>query len=212
MFDGISLYPVIGERFCDGRPAREVLEGVIRGGAKIVQLREKDLPDGELFKRAGLFREITAEAGVLLVINDRVDLALAVDADGVHLGQDDLPLAAARMVAPDLLLGVSTHSLQEALEARDAGADYVNVGPIFPTHTKQGIARTLGPVAVTEIGNPLGIPFTIMGGIKEGNLSEVLSRGARKVAVVTAVTEARDVELATRSLVERITGWELGEK
>jgi len=131
-----------------------------------------------------------------------------VDADGVHLGQDDLSLAAARRIAPDILIGVSTHSLEEARAARDGGADYVNVGPIFPTNTKQGITRVLGPGAVTDIGERLGIPFTVMGGIKEGNLPEVLSRGARKVAVVTAVTEAPDVAQATRSLVERIVGWE----
>ena len=206
LFEGVDLYPVIGERFCNGRPSREVLEGVIQGGAKIVQLREKELPLREVFARAELFREITAREGVLLVINDRVDIALAVDADGVHLGQEDLSVTAARRIAPDLLIGVSTHSLEEALAAHDGGADYVNVGPVFPTNTKEGLVRTLGPGAVNDIGERAGIPFTVMGGIKEDNISEVLTRGARWVAVVTAVTKAADIPGATRSLVDRIQG------
>jgi thiamine-phosphate pyrophosphorylase len=195
---------VIGERFCAGRSPLDVLEGVIRGGAKIVQLREKQMSLREICRRAEAFREATARAGVLLIVNDRVDVALAVDADGVHLGQDDLSVTAARRIAPDLLIGVSTHSLREAVDAREGGADYVNVGPIFPTNTKEGLTVTLGPDAVKEIGGQAGIPFTVMGGIKEDNISEVLVRGARKVAVVTAVTEAADISRATRSLVERI--------
>jgi thiamine-phosphate pyrophosphorylase len=206
-FRSVDLYPVIGERFCSGRPSVEVLKGVILGGARIVQFREKDFPEHEIFRRAEQYRRITADAGILLVINDRVDIAMAVDADGVHLGQDDIPLEAARRIAPDLLIGVSTHSMEEALAAREGGADYVNVGPIFPTKTKQGVSRTLGPEAVTEIGERIELPYTVMGGIKEENLHEVLSRGARRVAVVTAVTQAPDVEKTTRSLVERISGW-----
>jgi len=205
-FDGVDLYPVVMERFCRRRSSLEVLEGLIRGGARIVQLREKGLADSQMYRLAGLFRERTARDGILLVINDRVDIALAVDADGVHLGQGDLPLDAARRIAPDLLIGVSTHSVEEAFAARDGGADYVNVGPIFPTGTKEGLVKALGPDAVNTIGVRLGIPFTVMGGIKERNISQVLQRGAGKVAVVTAVTEAEDVETATRSLVEKISG------
>jgi thiamine-phosphate pyrophosphorylase len=207
-FRSVDLYPVIGERFCSGRSSAEVLKGVILGGARIVQFREKDFPEHEIFRRAEQYRRITADAGILLVINDRVDIAMAVDADGVHLGQDDIPPEAARRIAPGLLIGVSTHSMEEALTAREGGADYVNVGPIFPTNTKQGIIRTLGPEAVTEIGERIELPYTVMGGIKEENLHEVLSRGARRVAVVTAVTQAPDVAKTTRSFIERISGWE----
>ena len=209
-FEKVDLYPVIMEKFCRGRSFLEVLDGVIRGGAKIVQFREKGLTDSRMYHLAMSFRERTARDGVLLVINDRVDIALAVEADGVHLGQEDFPLAAARKIAPDLLIGVSTHSFEEALAAKDGGADYVNVGPIFPTGTKEGLVRVLGPDAVAAIGARLEMPFTVMGGIKGCNIEEVLRRGARKVAVVTAVTEADDVEEATRSLVEKIAGWKGG--
>jgi thiamine-phosphate pyrophosphorylase len=206
-FRNIDLYPVIGERFCSGRPSVEVLESVIDGGAKIVQFREKDFPEREIFLRAEQYRKITADAGILLIINDRVDIALAVGADGVHLGQDDIPLEAAREIVPDLLIGISTHSIGEALIAQEGGADYVNVGPIFSTNTKQGLHRFLGPEAVTAIGEKVEVPYTVMGGIKESNLDEVLCRGARRVAVVTAVTQAPDVVKATRSLIRRITNY-----
>lgn len=204
---GVDLYPVIGERFCSGRQSVEVLKGVIAGGVKIVQFREKDFPEREIFRRAERYRKITADAGILLIINDRVDIALAVDADGVHLGQDDLPVEAARKIAPDLLLGISTHSLEEALAAREGGADYVNVGPIFSTKTKQGLQKFLGPEAVAEIGERIDMPYTVMGGIKEENMDEVLSRGARRIAVVTAITQAPDVVRATRSLIQKIDGY-----
>jgi thiamine-phosphate pyrophosphorylase len=206
-FRNVDLYPVIGERFCSGRPSVEVLKEVILGGAKIVQFREKDLPEREVFQMAEQYRRITADAGILLVINDHLDIAVAVGADGVHLGQDDIPLEAARRIAPELLIGISTHSLEEALAASEGGADYVNVGPIFPTNTKTGLSRTLGPEAVTDIGERIELPYTVMGGIKKENLHEVLSRGARRVAVVTAVTQASDIAQTTRSFVEQISAW-----
>ena len=144
----VDLYPVTCERLSAGRSNLDLLEAAIRGGAKIIQLREKELPTGDLYRMALAFRKITAEAGMLLIINDRVDIALAVDADGVHLGQEDLPLSAARRIAPELLIGISTHSREEALKAQGEGADYVNIGPIFPTRTKEGVSRFLGPEAI----------------------------------------------------------------
>ena len=142
--------------------------------------------------------------GMLLIINDHVDIALAVEADGVHLGQEDLPLAAARAIAPDLLIGISTHSREEALKAQREGADYVNIGPIFPTRTKEGVKRFLGPEAIAGIAAGLEIPFTVMGGINGANIDQVLTQGARRVAVVTAVTMADDVAGTIVSLREKI--------
>ena len=141
---------------------------------------------------------------MLLIINDRVDIALAVDADGVHLGQEDLPLSAARRIAPELLIGISTHSREEALKAQGEGADYVNIGPIFPTRTKEGVTRFLGPEAIPGIAAGLEIPFTVMGGIGDANIEQVLAQGARRVAVVTAVTMADDMAGAVAALRETI--------
>ncbi|NTW34765.1 MAG: thiamine phosphate synthase [Syntrophobacteraceae bacterium] len=204
MFEAVDIYPVTCEKLSAGRSNLEVLEGVIQGGARIVQLREKEATSRELYRQALLFREITAGAGVLLIINDRVDIALAVDADGVHLGQGDLPLDAARKLGPELIIGASTHSLEEAVRAQDEGADYVNIGPIFPTSTKEGARKFLGPQAISAISPSLAIPFTVMGGIHSQNLPEVIRHGARKVAMVTEITQAPDIAETVRTLREAI--------
>jgi thiamine-phosphate pyrophosphorylase len=206
MFEAVDLYPVTCEKLSAGRSNLDVLEGVVRGGARIIQLREKEATSREFYDMAVRFRQITSRAGILLIINDRLDIALAVDADGVHLGQEDLPVDAARKLGPELIIGASTHSLEEALRARDAGADYVNIGPIFPTSTKTGVRDFLGPEAISAIGPRLGIPFTVMGGIHERNLDEVLRHGARKVAMVTEITQALDIARKVRSLRSRIRG------
>ncbi len=183
----------------------EILEAVIAGGARAVQLREPDLADGALYRMALEFRSATEKAGVLLIINDRIDIARAVGADGVHLGQDDLPVNVARELAPELLIGASTHSLKQAIKAQEEGADYVNIGPIFPTKTKEGVDYFLGPEAVTEIGSKVKVPFTVMGGINGSNIREVVERGARNVAMVTAITQAEDVAEVVRQLRKEIT-------
>jgi thiamine-phosphate pyrophosphorylase len=200
----VDLYPVTCQRLSAGRSNLDVLDAAIRGGAKIIQLREKELATRDLYRMARAFRKITAEAGMLLIINDRIDIALAVEADGVHLGQGDLPLSAARRIAPELLIGISTHSREEALKAQDGGADYVNIGPIFPTRTKEGVTRFLGPEAIPGIAAGLEIPFTVMGGIGRANIEEVLAQGARRVAVVTAITMADDMAGAVAALRETI--------
>jgi thiamine-phosphate pyrophosphorylase len=206
LFEMIDIYPVTCERLSNGRSDLEVLDGLIRGGARIVQLREKDLCERDFFRLAEIFRERTAKAGILLVINDRVDVALAVGADGVHLGQDDFPVPAARKIAPGLIIGASSHNIEEALRARDEGADYVNIGPIFPTGTKEDAGHFLGPEAIAQIAPLLQIPFTVMGGVKESNIKQVLEMGARKIAVVTAITQAADIAEAVRSFRRMISG------
>jgi thiamine-phosphate pyrophosphorylase len=132
-FEKIDLYPVTGQALSLERDNYQIVQGIIDGGAKIVQLREKHLSKIDLLVMGSRFREMTKKAGMLLIINDHIDVALGCGADGVHLGQDDLSLKAARALAPDLILGASTHNLDEALRAQADGADYVNIGPIFPT-------------------------------------------------------------------------------
>ncbi len=203
-FDAADLYVVITESFCAGRPALEILDAVLRAGVRLIQFREKDGPARALYQRAAAFRERCAAWDAVLIIDDRVDLALAVEADGVHLGQSDLPIEAARAVAPDLIIGGSSHSLEEALAAQAAGASYVNIGPIFETQTKVLAMSALGPQAIEAIAPQLRIPWSTMGGIKAHNIAEVVSRGARHPAVVTAVTAAADPEAAARELRQRI--------
>jgi thiamine-phosphate pyrophosphorylase len=145
----------------------------------------------------------------LLIINDHVDIALGVEADGVHLGQEDLPLTVARQLAPELLIGASAHSLEDALQVQKDGADYVNIGPIFPTRTKEGVERVLGPEAIATISSRVEVDFTVMGGINEDNIEQVLVKGARRVAMVTAITTAKDIAAKVRSLKEKIREFSL---
>jgi thiamine-phosphate pyrophosphorylase len=203
-FGAADLYVVITEAFCGGRSSVAVLEACLRAGVRLVQFREKDAPGGRLVEVGQAFADRCREAGALLIVNDRVDVALAIGADGVHLGQDDLPVADARRIAPDLLVGASTHNLAEALSAQAAGATYLNIGPIYATQTKSVPTGTVGPEMIDLIRPHLKIPFTCMGGLKVDNLGEVVRRGTRRIAVVTAVTAAEDVQAAARELRQAI--------
>lgn len=199
-FDAADLYVVITEAFCGGRPGLEVLDACLKAGVRLIQFREKDAPDARLIAQGEAFADRCRAAGALLIVNDRVDVALAIGADGVHLGQDDFPVTAARRIAPDLLVGASTHNLEEALVAQTGGATYVNIGPIFATQTKSVATGTVGPEMIDAIRPHLRIPFTCMGGLKAHNLDQVVRRGTRRIAVVTAVTEAPGIQAAAREL------------
>ena len=203
-FEKIDLYPVTDQALSLGRTDLEVLDGLIAGGARIVQLREKHLSKKDFYYLAQEFREKTASAGMLLIINDHIDVALACGADGVHLGQDDLPLEAARKIAPELVIGISTHNLEEALLAQKQGADYINIGPIFATKTKEVSIEPLGPEAIKKIAPKVNIAFTVMGGINSSNIDKILQAGAKRIAVVTAVTKASDISQAVRELRKTI--------
>lgn len=177
----------------------DVVRAACAGGASVVQLRRKGDEGLETLRLAERCREVTAAAGVLLVVNDRLDVAMAAGADGVHLGQDDLPLEVARRLWPGRIVGRSTHSPAQALAAVEEGADYLGVGPVFATPTKPG-RPAVGLGFVADAAAQVHIPWFAIGGIDDGNVSAVLSAGARRVAVVRAVCDAADVEHATRSL------------
>jgi len=197
-----DLYPVTSQDYTKGHTTLEIVAAVVAAGCKIVQLREKKLSKRAYYELARQVREITS--GILMICNDHLDVALAVGADGVHLGTDDLPVDQARKLAPELIIGASSHSRPEALACQAAGADYVNIGPIFATKTKEEASLFVGPAAITEISPELDIPFTVMGGIKSDNIGQVLTAGAKIVAVVTAVTQAPDPRLAAGRLREII--------
>ncbi len=203
-FDASDLYVVITEEFCAGRNCLEVLDAVLHAGVTLIQYREKDWDDLKLFTIGEEFRRKTEAADALLIVNNRIDLALGIEADGVHLGQSDMPIHAARSVAPSLIIGASTHSLDDAETARKEGASYYNIGPIFATNTKELAMEALGPEAIESIAPGIDLPFTCMGGIKPDNIHEVLSRGAKHPAVVTAVTQQDDITAAARGLREQI--------
>lgn len=203
-FADAGLYLVTSETMSAGRDTRAVVRAALSGGVRLIQLREKDRPLPELLALAVDVRRMTGAAGALLIINDRLDVALAADADGVHLGQADLPVGAARRIAPDLIIGASTHSVGEARAADAAGASYINIGPIYPTRTKEWNRAYLGIEGIRTIAAAVSIPFTVMGGIKKEHVSDLVRIGARTIAIITAVTAAESPEQAARELLDEI--------
>lgn len=200
-----DIYPVTCQQLSRGRTNLEVLEALIAGGARIVQLREKELPDGEFYKLAKLFKTRTAKAGMTLIINDRLDICQAVGADGLHLGQEDIPVQEARcLLGQEIIIGVSTHNEEEALKAAQEGADYINIGPIFQTSTKQHSGPPVGLDLFRKISRQVNIPITVMGGINLDNLGQVLQAGATRVAAVSAITSAEDIVATVREFRRRI--------
>jgi thiamine-phosphate pyrophosphorylase len=172
----------------------------IRGGADIVQLRQKALPRGELLELALRLRELTAMAGALLIVNDHVDIALVAGADGVHLGPDDLPVDAARRLAPDgFLIGASASSPEAARKAVAAGADYIGSGPAFATPIKKE-KGVIGPAGVAAVTAAVDVPVFAIGGIEEANVGELTALGVRRVCALRAIADAADPESAAHRL------------
>ncbi len=205
-FPKAGVYLVTSESLSAGRSTLDIVGAALKAGIKLVQLREKDLSARELVRIGEKIRNLTRQFDALLIINDRVDVAVAVEADGVHLGQDDFPVEKARDLAPDLIIGASTHSLKEAVEAEKKGASYVNIGPVYPTGTKSWTGDYVGIAGLKKIAPALNIPFTVMGGIKAGNIAELRNAGATVFAVVTAITAADDPASAAEDLLKKAKG------
>lgn len=201
-FLNAGIYLVTSAVLSRGRDTISIVEQALSAGIRLVQLREKEMAASDLAGLARDARTLTAKYGALLIINDRLDVALAAGADGVHLGRDDLPVEDARRIAPDLIIGASSHTREEALDAQGRGASYVNIGPIYPTGSKQWAGEFLGPDRMKDIASHLEIPFTVMGGIKRERIPDLVTAGARTLAVITAITAADDPEQASKELLE----------
>ena len=187
----------------DGRAVDTVLEPALAGGVDIFQLRDKALGDDELLVAAGRARELCARAGALFIVNDRPDLAAAADADGVHVGQDDAPVAEARAaVGDERLVGLSTHTPQQVDAA--GGVDLIGVGPVHATPTKQG-RPAVGLELVRHAAQHARVPWFAIGGLDVHNLAAVIEAGASRVSVVRAIAEADDPEAAARTLRAMVT-------
>jgi len=198
-FTEVRLYVLITESACK-RPWREVVPAAIDGGADCIQLREKELEGGELFSRAKWLADHCREAGVLFILNDRPDIALLTGADGVHVGQGDLPAIEARkIIGPRAILGVSTHNLEQARQAVLDGADYIGVGPVFPSSTKPR-DFTAGLEYARAVAEQISLPGVAIAGITQANASQVLATGIQAIAVTAAVAGSDDPAAATRRL------------
>ncbi|HLW59393.1 MAG TPA: thiamine phosphate synthase [bacterium] len=184
-----------------GRSPREIAEAAIRGGATTVQLRMKDAPARQIVEAGREILPLCRAAGVAFVVNDRADVAMIVGADGVHVGQDDLPTREVRaMLGPEAVIGVSAATAEEAVAAERAGADYLGVGAIYATATKADAGEPIGLDRLRELRGVVRLPLIGIGGITADNAAAVIRAGARGVAVITAVTMAEDVAAAVRRI------------
>lgn len=195
-----SLYLITDRNQTAGRPLLEVVEAALSGGVRAVQLREKDLPTAELYDLAWELRALTARYDARLLINERIDVALAVEADGVHLGISSLPVTAARRIAPELLIGYSSHALGEAEAALAKGADFVTFGPVFPTPSKAAYGEPLGLHALADACERLRGPVFALGGVKHNNLSHVTAAGCYRVALISDILAASDPAAAAEAI------------
>jgi len=186
------LYAILDPEQTRGRPAERVLAALLEAGVSILQLRVKSLPPVDFLELAKQARAVTRAHGCQLIINDRVDIALACGADGVHLGQDDLPLSAGRKLMGQKIIGISTHDLDQARAAERAGADYIGFGPMFGTRTKATGYEARGPEMLQQIRGAVTLPIVAIGGITEANVQEVWQAGADSVAIIGDVLHDND--------------------
>ncbi len=197
----LRLYVATDRTLAAGRNLPDLIAAALRGGATAVQLRDKDATVRETLDLGRALRRITSEQGALLIVNDRADLAVALEADGVHLGQDDLPVAVARQIlGPRAIIGVSTNLPAEAQRAEEEGADYVGVGPAYPTSTKANTRALLGPDRIALVRAAIRLPLVAIGGITSAGVPALRRAGADGMCVIAAVMAAADPEAAAREL------------
>ncbi|GAB6159198.1 thiamine phosphate synthase [Desulfotomaculum varum] len=196
-----GLYGITAESYARGRDNIRVVQDMLAAGIKIIQYREKEKSAREKYLQCLRIRELTRQAGAVFIVNDHVDLALLVDADGVHIGQDDLPPNRVReLLGQERLIGLSTHSPAQARAAQAAGVDYIGVGPLFATRTKKDVCDPVGLSYLNYVVKNIDLPFVAIGGIKEHNIGQVTARGARCVALVTEIVAAPDIPAKVAAL------------
>ncbi len=205
-----SLYLVTDRPLSRWRSTREIVEAAVAGGVSCVQLREKQCGTREFIEQARSIRSLLREKNIPLIINDRVDVALAAGADGVHLGQQDMPIDLARKISSgSLLIGISAESIDDAVRAEQEGADYIGISPVFSTPTKTDTGPALGLTGVRAIRELVKIPLVGIGGINYHNAISVIAAGADGIAVVSAIVSAADPAAAAqqlRDMVDRAAG------
>jgi thiamine-phosphate pyrophosphorylase len=200
-----SLYLITDQHQTGGRRLSDVIRCALDGGVKAVQLREKDLSGAALYRLASELRRLTSDFDARLIINDRLDIALAVEADGVHIGVSSLPVAAARRVLGEgRIIGYSAHAIDEALRAQDDGADFVTFGPVYPTPSKAAYGAPCGVIKLADAAAALKIPVIGLGGISQANIADALSANIQGIAVISAILAAADPRAAATSLLKKI--------
>lgn len=199
-----GLYLVTDRNALKGKDLLKILPESLRAGLDMVQFRDKEADDADFLETASKIKDLLREKQVLFIINDRIDIAMALDADGVHLGREDVPVEVARRIlGRKKIIGFSAHSLEEALAAAEKNVDYIAMGAIFSTPVKPDYG-TLGLEALKQAVKQIKIPLVAIGGINESNIGDVVATGVKRIAVVRAILEAKDPYLATKSLLGRI--------
>ncbi len=198
-----DLYCLTAEEHSLGRSNVQVVAEMLEAGVKLIQYREKEKESGAKFRECLEILRMTREVGAVFIVNDHADLAMMVEADGVHLGQDDYPIEAVRaLVGEDMIIGLSPHSPEQAQDAVRRGADYIGVGPLFRTFTKKNVVEPVGLEYLDYVVANIRIPFVGIGGIKVHNVAEVRRHGARCVALVTEIVGAPDI----RARIKEVRG------
>jgi thiamine-phosphate pyrophosphorylase len=197
----LRLHVLTDREWSRGRDVLTVAKAALDGGATVLQLRDKNAGGRQLIEEGLALRALTRERGALLIVNDRIDIALAIDADGAHVGQEDVPATFARqLLGPQRILGVSAATLEEARGAVEAGADYLGIGPIYPSRGKAEAGPATGVYILTELARHYTLPLVAIGGITAENAPEIVHAGASGVAVITAVVFAEDIAEAACQL------------
>lgn len=207
-FPTTDLYGITAEEYSRGRDNIQVVEQMIDAGIQVIQYREKEKDLCEKFEQCRKIRELTRQAGVFFIVNDHVDIALLVKADGIHIGQEDLPLPAVReLVGDHMAIGVSTHSPLQAKTAFEQGADYIGVGPIYQTHTKKNVCDPVGFSYLDHVVTQYPeMDFVAIGGIKVHNIADVVKHGATCMSLVTEIVGAQDIGMKIKEIRSRIQG------
>ncbi len=199
--DQTDIYALTDSKFALGRSVEEQARALLGAGVKILQYREKHAKPSVMLEECRLLARLCREAGACFIVNDHIDIAILVKADGVHVGQDDLPITEVRrLVGPDMIIGLSTHAPEQAEAAVRDGADYIGVGPIFATQTKEDVCAPLGFDYLEWVVDNCPLPFVAIGGIKEHNIAEVVKRGAKCCALVSELVGAQDIAAKVQSV------------
>jgi thiamine-phosphate pyrophosphorylase len=206
-FLSTDIYGITADEYSLGRGNIETVRLMIEAGIRVIQYREKDKSARQMYDECLAIRELTGSSGVTFIVNDHVDLAVAVEADGVHIGQDDLPPGKVRrLVGDEMIIGLSTHSPEQAQAAMniEGTIDYIGVGPIFATKTKKDVCEPVGLEYLDYVVNNISLPFVAIGGIKENNIRLVHSKGARIISLVTEIVGAPDIVTKAQAIREAL--------
>ena len=192
------LYVIVDKKVSGARPIFNIVSKIKDLGADIIQLRDKESKKESILKEAYRLRKLLTNTRTLFIINDCIDIAKLVDSDGIHLGQNDLPLETARqLLGKDKIIGISCHNLNQAIEAQRNGADYISIGPVFSTPTKPEY-KAVGLDLIRKVKKAVHIPFFIIGGINENNINDILSLGIKRAAICRAICRAKDIPFAIK--------------